>query len=136
MNARWTFRFNEISAGCYSCEAIRYTGHNFSRTGFESALAQTLYDAFDMELRFGTAVGDAAFHITASYQSSWYSECHPEDSNSWNVVSPCLPRRAIYDGSSLHLALYSQADFPVWQGHVADLQVSTVGYFKELASLI
>ncbi len=136
MNPHWTFRFNEMSAGCYSCEASRYTGHNFSRTGFEPAIAQTLFDAFDMEIRFGTSLGEAAFLITASYQDSWHREYHPEAAGSWSVVSPRPPRRVIYEGGSLHLVLYGRSEHPVWQGHVADLQVPAAGYFTALASLL
>lgn len=134
MNPRWTFKIDEVSPGCYRCEAIRQTHHSISRDGFDSAISELLQDAFEIELQFGTLPGEAAFHITSGFRYLWRAKYHPETVGSWLVESDREPRRAVYDGKDFHLALYQQDGPPVWQGHVSALKQTAFPYFLYLAN--
>jgi hypothetical protein len=135
MSARWTFKIDEVSPGHYRCEAIRQTHHSISRDGSESAIAQLLQDAFEMEVQFGTIPGEAAFLVTSGFQPFWRSEYLPKVFGSWLVESSRQPRRAVYDGKDFHLALYRQSGPPVWQGHISELQKPVSDYFTKLVYL-
>ena len=135
MSRRWTFVIDEVSGGCYRCEAIRDTHHSVRRDGFESAIPQLLRDAFEMELQLGTPVEEAAFHITSGFKYLWRNEYHPKEFGSWLVASDREPHHAIYNGEESHLALYLQDGPPVWQGHIGTLKANAAAYFEELSRL-
>ena len=129
------FVFREVSAGCYRGEAIRDTHHSLALDGFESAIARLLQETFELELGFGTSVGEAAFHVTAAYQKHWHTEPPPDPFGSWLVWSHREPRRALYDGGASRLALYRQPDEPSWQWRVSELLLADSTYFQALTRL-
>ena len=127
---RWTLVINEVSAGCYECEAIRSDHRSVAKRGFESAIPEVLRDAFEMELSLGTPPYEAAFYIIEGLKPQWRTRFDFDGHQSWTVSSFIEPRGVEYNAETGILRVFKNSQNSIWTGVVGDLNNQADGLFE------
>lgn len=132
---RWTYSINEVSAGCYEIEAIRNTHNSISRKGFEDAIGKVLRDSFEMEMGFGTNPGEAVFHVTSGFKSSWNSKYDELVFGSWQVWNPKTKSCIAFDGKDSYIDMrydLSKENPVYWAGRLPQIMKPDTDYFQKV----
>ncbi len=127
---RWTIDINEVSAGCYECEAIRSDHRSIAKKGFESAIPEVLRDAFEMEVSLGTPSHEAAFHLIEGLKPRWRTRVDYDGHQSWTVSSTIEPRGVEYNGQTGIFCVFTDSQNSIWTGGVSDLNTQADGLFE------
>jgi hypothetical protein len=127
---RWTIVINEVSAGCYECEAIRSDHRSVAKRGFEGAIPEVLRDAFEMELSLGTPPHEAAFYIIEGLKPQWRTRFDFDAHQSWTVFSSIEPRGVEYNGETGIFRVFRDSQSSIWTGVVGDLNNQADGLFE------
>ena len=132
---RWRYSINEVSAGHFTCEAIREDGRSISLDGTDDVIPQALHDTYMIELSLGVYPGSASYEITRSFLSRWTGVFHTGMMGSWTVSDPATSRRVDYDGRDMYLMVSRDSSGYSWQGGIAELSKARCHYYRELSSL-
>jgi hypothetical protein len=131
----WKFTINEVSAGHFSCTAIRDDGRNISLDGDDTVIARILHEAYLAEVSIATSGGAAAFEITHSFLHRWSAVYHTGMMGSWTVSDVRSGRQIDYDGRDMYLMVTREPSAYSWQGGIAELSKPRCHFYRELSTI-